>query len=1235
MRLERHLVFNRTVAAFSVVAMLSVTGPLGAGSPAIKSPLPDPVNQYHPMYFGTFNTGVKTSDVYTEGNISFVVPIWSSIGLDGTLGGGTVFLSPYVSLGEQGELATSLGLGWRYLFNEQSVSALKSDQRAGFLTEGFYIGANVFVDNLRTQFDNDFWQLGIGAEIGSRYLELRGNYYLPLSGGQKLAERTTSTEKFTSQSRRSNTGMQNSATPLGDPFATGHTIQQDAYLTSTAVTTTRTTTTKTTVKTITSLFEEGMEGWDIEAAMLIPGLDQYLDVSLLAGYYSFDNQPFGPQRGGSGNTEGWKLGVEVRPLPALVLSATWYEDEGLTGSDWVAGVGLQIPLGSEWKDAFKPRRRHLAERLAEPVARQNAAIKTSRSVEVDQEVSQTSSTTTAVARRVVSEGPGRIVIKEDVVFVNNGGDVGNGIQQGSYVTGDGTAEKPYETIQSGADHAGINNIATQRLWNVYTQGAGLHGGGAYAESVTLSSSVALTSSFIPIISPIGGIFGTGDMPEVVGGFAGDATSFLAGATVPTAVKIEGYEITGGYDSAASVSSNVAGYINADQDGIHLSNISQVKIADNVITGMTGDGMFSEGTLPGSYAISVTQNLVTGSGASGVLLEFSGGDVAGTIAGNTVNNSQSSGIDIDVRNGSFSGNITGNESNENRGDGVVYYQDNAGDFAGMIANNTSNDNDRFGLNIELDAGDFTGVIAGNTANGNGIDGIYAEIDAGDFTGQVFTNTAYNNESDGINIYVSDLFAGNITGNTANNNEDNGIYLDVNGTGQSSGNVSNNTTNENGLDGISLDIEGSFMGDVSGNTSEGNDNEGVHLMVSGAITGNIVGNIVDSNGGVGIQVEANQFTGTMAFNEVKNSGSTVGLIVDLMGSYAGDFVSNAGLNNYAGSFLLILGPGGDFVGDLSYNIASGDNVGTSLSLSARNLYGNVVGNMMSDNPASGIGLALTERFHGNLSDNMVIGDAGSAYLGITVAAKDFKGNVTNNVVTDKSFGGLNITISDGGGFEGNFEGDVIGNRSDNNSFSSGIEIEVDGTFNGDVESNIANGNRMDGIRVLAGGGIEGNFAMNETLDNVDGVGLLIDVGGTGITGDITQNTANGNGIFGIVVNTNAPGLFVGDFSGNTANNNNTSFTLGGGGFSVTANGGWTGDILNNISNNNTGIGFRINATNSYTGTASGNTSNLNDVGFSTGAILGLGTGTVTGPNTATGNTVVDFETPVGSAIITPLP
>ena len=514
---------------------MSISASLIAGPVAKESKEVIPAEP-HPMHFGSFNTGVKTSDVYTEGNISLLVPLWSTFGNDGTLEGGHVFLTPYSSLGEGGELANSLGLGWRYLFSDQSVSALRdTDSTAGFLTEGFYVGANVFVDNLRTHFDNDFWQLGVGAEVGTRYLEVRGNYYVPFDSSRKLAERSTSTRRFTNTSSSSH--LQTSPT-YGPLSATENAIGQDVTLTTSLVTTRRTTT--TTVRTITSLFEEGMEGWDVEAAVLVPGLDKYLDVTLLAGYYSFDNQPFGPQRGGSGETEGWKLGLEVRPVPAVVLTGTWYEDEGLTGSDWVVGAGLQIPLGADWKDAFKSRRRHLIERMAEPVARQNAAIKTALSVDQDQKV--TSKTRTAVVRRVVKQESQHINIAEDIVFVNNGAATNQGVQEGS-ATGDGTAESPVDTVQAGANLAVQQNITTGRVWTVYTQG----GGSTYVENVNILGSMNLVTSGRPIVSPFSGhTFGTGERPAVTGGFQGNAGTFLPGTSTPTFVGISGFDITGGH-----------------------------------------------------------------------------------------------------------------------------------------------------------------------------------------------------------------------------------------------------------------------------------------------------------------------------------------------------------------------------------------------------------------------------------------------------------------------------------------------------------------------------------------------------------------------------------------------------------------------------------------------------------------------------------------------------------------
>jgi hypothetical protein len=97
--------------------------------------------------------------------------------------------------------------------------------------------------------------------------------------------------------------------------------------------------------------------------------------------------------------------VEIRPVPAVVLHATWFESEHLYEDDWIAGVRLEIPLGANWKEAFTPRRRHLAERLFEPVHRKNSSI-TTNGTEEQQTTSSTSSSTTTV----VSQSSTQIIL---------------------------------------------------------------------------------------------------------------------------------------------------------------------------------------------------------------------------------------------------------------------------------------------------------------------------------------------------------------------------------------------------------------------------------------------------------------------------------------------------------------------------------------------------------------------------------------------------------------------------------------------------------------------------------------------------------------------------------------------------------------------------------------------------------------------------------------------------------
>lgn len=329
--------------------------------------------------------GVKSNSEFTEGSLFLVQPLLNTIGDGSTMGGSVFFVEPYGTWGEGGDFGGSLGLGFRHLFSEQTVADARSNGVAGLLTEGIFVGGNVFLDYAQTEFENDFWQLGVGLEAGTRYIEARANYYIPLSDDQVISRRT---ETETTTSRKTTT-----KTSTGAPSVVGGQIVQNVNRQST----TRTTT--TTTRRTFELFEEPLEGWDLELALLVPGIDRYCDVKLIGGYYSFEGDR------SHVDIRGWRAGVEIRPVPAVVLHATWYESEHLYKDDWIAGVRLEIPLGEGLKEAFTPRRRHLAERLFEPVHRKNSSITTGGAEE-----QETTSSTSSTGFSVITNSSTQIVI---------------------------------------------------------------------------------------------------------------------------------------------------------------------------------------------------------------------------------------------------------------------------------------------------------------------------------------------------------------------------------------------------------------------------------------------------------------------------------------------------------------------------------------------------------------------------------------------------------------------------------------------------------------------------------------------------------------------------------------------------------------------------------------------------------------------------------------------------------
>ena len=84
-----------------LVSALSVTTTAGTLAKSPTAAITPDVTWTQPLV----GTGIKTNDEYTDGNIFLTLPIWSTIGQNGMLGGNYLFIEPYTSVGDGGEVA--------------------------------------------------------------------------------------------------------------------------------------------------------------------------------------------------------------------------------------------------------------------------------------------------------------------------------------------------------------------------------------------------------------------------------------------------------------------------------------------------------------------------------------------------------------------------------------------------------------------------------------------------------------------------------------------------------------------------------------------------------------------------------------------------------------------------------------------------------------------------------------------------------------------------------------------------------------------------------------------------------------------------------------------------------------------------------------------------------------------------------------------------------------------------
>lgn len=231
-------------------------------------------------------------------------------------GSNFVFLDSRYNYEDIGQLNTQTGLVFRHLIPGREI----------------ILGVNAYYDQISSFRGSDFDQAGFGAEILTRWVDARLNYYLP-------EDTIYTVERFHRRDVKAVAG--------------GEHVRRRSY----------------------SQYEGGLEGFESEIGLLIPGVERYAEIRVFAGYYHFDN-PFGS------DYEGFKARVEARLLPGVVANVSYFDDTALMGGHWTADLRASIPFSllrvfhgqnpfAGFTDAFRPRQREFCERMSDMVIREH------------------------------------------------------------------------------------------------------------------------------------------------------------------------------------------------------------------------------------------------------------------------------------------------------------------------------------------------------------------------------------------------------------------------------------------------------------------------------------------------------------------------------------------------------------------------------------------------------------------------------------------------------------------------------------------------------------------------------------------------------------------------------------------------------------------------------------------------------------------------------------------------
>ncbi len=272
-----------------------------------------PVREWFPDEpIGTITLGTQFSEHLSGVYLDSITGIWSPQQRDAFL-----FLDSRYHYEDNGQFISSTGIGFRKMLPGREV----------------ILGVNAFYDAIHSERDNDFNQLGLGAEVLTKWVDFRFNYYLP-ENDEVLVDRKT---------------VRNTKRTTGAGFV-------------------RTTKTSEHFERL----EVALEGFNAEIGFNLP-ICKHTEVRLYGGYYHYDN-PFG------GDFNGFKARLEARVLRGVVANVEYWDDDYLMGGHWTASVSASVPFSiynlvtgrnpfEGAAESFKTGRREFKERMGEIIER--------------------------------------------------------------------------------------------------------------------------------------------------------------------------------------------------------------------------------------------------------------------------------------------------------------------------------------------------------------------------------------------------------------------------------------------------------------------------------------------------------------------------------------------------------------------------------------------------------------------------------------------------------------------------------------------------------------------------------------------------------------------------------------------------------------------------------------------------------------------------------------------------